>query len=151
MNKEKLLELADYLDALPPERFDHGTWASHDNECGTAACIAGHQILKDHKQMFHDYLSDAIPGTVFVSRAQADLGLTNAQAGALFYPWNAEGLHQEAYTKLEWANGKYLGAASSTAKQAAYVIRHFVNTGVIDWSVAVCPIKEPTKPTDIPI
>lgn len=43
----RLLKLADFLDALPPARFDYGVWVrsdwqgSSDLSCGTAACALG--------------------------------------------------------------------------------------------------------------
>jgi len=45
--KSLLTELADFLDTLPPERFDYGHWVGSDWKgesdlsCGTTACAAG--------------------------------------------------------------------------------------------------------------
>lgn len=45
--RRRLLKLADFLDALPPERFDFGVWAGDDWKgapdlsCGTTACALG--------------------------------------------------------------------------------------------------------------
>lgn len=36
---DRLLRLADHLEAVPPERFNLGEWES---ECGTVACAIGH-------------------------------------------------------------------------------------------------------------
>lgn len=50
MNADKLLQLADFLEQLPPERFDFCHWVSGDWEqeqplslysCGTAGCAGG--------------------------------------------------------------------------------------------------------------
>jgi len=45
--KDLLLELATFLEALPPERFDYGSWVgakwkdAQDLSCGTTACALG--------------------------------------------------------------------------------------------------------------
>lgn len=44
MNMDKLLKLADFLETVPPERFDIFNWASEgfsESKCDTAACAAG--------------------------------------------------------------------------------------------------------------
>lgn len=52
MNKERLLKLADYLETVPPEKFDMGTWITGEEipgksdegnllECGSAGCALG--------------------------------------------------------------------------------------------------------------
>ena len=44
---ERLLELAEFLEALPPKRFDYNEWAgtdwkgAQDLSCGTTACALG--------------------------------------------------------------------------------------------------------------
>jgi hypothetical protein len=45
MNKERLLELADFIEKLPPEAFEMEDWVTQ-NECGTTACIAGWACLR---------------------------------------------------------------------------------------------------------
>ena len=45
--KKRLLKLADFLQKLPPKRFDYGDWVGEDWEgkpdlsCGTTACALG--------------------------------------------------------------------------------------------------------------
>lgn len=47
MNAERLLKLADFLDTVPPERFEYAVWASEATTdlrapgCGTKACALG--------------------------------------------------------------------------------------------------------------
>ncbi len=44
MNRERLLRLADFLDTLPPSKFNYGTWAdtlTPEGTCGTTACALG--------------------------------------------------------------------------------------------------------------
>lgn len=43
MNKERLLKLAEFLDAVPKEQFNLGQWTSDGSvgSCGTTACACG--------------------------------------------------------------------------------------------------------------
>src|SRR5271166_2850595 len=44
MNRDRLLTLANYLETVPPEKFDLAIWVEYDKEtkCMTAACAVGH-------------------------------------------------------------------------------------------------------------
>ena len=149
MNKEALLELADHLDNVPEDHFNHGTWGSSSNysSCGTTACIAGHEVWRTNPTLFARLLSDG--GTSYIADlAKAQLGLQTHECGPLFYPWGTS-FGDAGYLKLVESNFdqdiRPAGAAaeySATPKQAAHVIRHFVETGVIDWTVAICPVND---------
>jgi hypothetical protein len=109
MNVERLLKLADHIEALPPEKFEmgdyfcrlvfdvddpskvvghahekHPTRSFLDEGCGTAACIAGHAV--------HLFADDEDWERVVVSSslkahdvASGLLGLSHTQASYLFY------------------------------------------------------------------
>lgn len=105
MNREKMLELADKLEAIPDRKFDMSTFyrdskgepASHSivhlgiagnpekvlSECGTRACIAGWAvILLGDPKNFMRYSLEA--------EAQALLNLSANDAYKLFYgKWTA--------------------------------------------------------------
>lgn len=87
MNKECMLQLADYLDALPEEKFDMDNW------CGTACCIAGHaqKLFKarhrpSDPQTFPSdgWLGGASLFSGVAWPAMRALGLSEAEAETLF-------------------------------------------------------------------
>ena len=74
MNKERLEQLADHLEKLPPEKFSMDLW------CGTTCCIAGHtNLLFNADHDFSDLPSSA------ASLAQEALGIDHDQGAWLFW------------------------------------------------------------------
>ena len=117
MNTPRLNHLADFLDALPPERFDMNTFFGRglhyhepagalltDHECGTTACIAGWAIVKWAPDHPHD-------GACF-TLAKDLLDLTERQADNLFYP--------------------YVASPVSNSR-AAQALRNLAETGEVAW------------------
>ena len=43
--KRRLLRLAEFLDSLPPEKFDLAYWGDQSSPCGTVACACGWACL----------------------------------------------------------------------------------------------------------
>lgn len=89
MNHQKMCQVIERIENLPPERFDMGSYfasindAPFDsnytakNECNTSACIAGHTaIMFSGKQTIEWNKAHAI--------AKKELELTMLQAGVLF-------------------------------------------------------------------
>lgn len=88
MNVERILQLADFIEKLPPERFDITLWiyaprclASYEEliqDCGTCACIGGWtQIL----------FNAPYESTLEYSHSAFELlGLTEPEAERLFCP-----------------------------------------------------------------
>lgn len=93
MNKARLVKLRDHIAQLPPERIDmraftlaigpHANYSpsikdvAEDEDCGTAACIAGWTVaLFDPQQ----------PNLMLATQAKNLLDLTQTQADSLFYP-----------------------------------------------------------------
>lgn len=70
MNKERILETADFLETLRDEQFDMEKWI---HPCGTIGCIAG-WVCKHNQIRTKNYLTSA----------QHFLGLSDIQAHYLF-------------------------------------------------------------------
>ena len=73
-----------------PEEWNQGVWAVR-NDCGTAACIAGHTVLMTGHQVEWVSMSGATEKAIAVSQgptinrvAAHELGLTGYQADVLF-------------------------------------------------------------------
>lgn len=95
MNTQALLDLAARLRALPDAEFDMANWwAQSDDGCGTVACLAGHAALMAGATVPKCADSFCGSGSSFIYHkhrvnapafAQKVLGLSNAQAAALFH------------------------------------------------------------------
>ena len=106
MNRERVLELADWIEKLPPEDFDMTTWR---HGCQSPACIAGHAFALFEPKLFANTIGSEY------SRAKSALGLNRRRAADLFTP---DGLMDR-----------------TTNIQAARVLRHLAETGVVDWTI----------------
>jgi hypothetical protein len=78
----RLLEFAEFIEALPDERIDTAGWC---HTCGTVACYAGHAIMMygtpdERHQMMHVFDRKLDPMVV----ARDILALTYWQAGDIF-------------------------------------------------------------------
>ena len=109
--KGRLTELADHLEALPPEQYDQENWA-HD--CGTPACIAAWAVFLFAPSR---YRRSRIACTI-EQDAQELLGLTEFQGGGLFVPC------------------PYGPESSVTVDEAAQCLQLLVDTGDVDWDNA---------------
>lgn len=90
MNKERVLQLADYIEALPEEKFDMAIW------CGTACCMAGHakRLFKARPRSTDELHGEErdVSGRVFFP-AQRALGLSVEDADILFLGmWSKNGV-----------------------------------------------------------
>lgn len=140
-NVKKLLRLADVIEHPRKNgflglKFNLADWfrtprgddgeheipakAKDDNWCGTVACIAGFQVAIGPKKAGRKAIKSFWDGTgnwgnngPIAEEAKLQLGLTEREASSLFTP----------------------GYYEYTAKQAAKVIRHFANTGRVDWNI----------------
>lgn len=125
-NIEKLTELADFLDKLPADRFDMRTWGSayesgvlvyrapRLNECGTTACIAGWGAVLHATEKELSALHASRASGAFIDFGVSMYGLTNQEAHALFVEPVLKSIHP---------------------RHAATVIRYFINTGSVDFSL----------------
>lgn len=128
--RERLVALSAFLRGLSPERFDMGYFSSVvgdpegeyisatqiRTDCGTTACIAGWAVA-----LFT--VNERADGS---GLAKNMLGLTDQQAGTLFYA------NSTAYDDDEEAVAYW----DATPTQAANVIDNYLATGVIDWGKA---------------
>lgn len=120
MNTERLLKLAEHIEALEMGQFDPHTFTNDPVKfnmgywsCGTVACIGG----------WADCLWAGEEGWLMATKDILDLEHNKAEE--LFYPGstrNAE--HEYNYEDI-------------TPKMAASCIRHLVETGEVDWTRAV--------------
>lgn len=114
MNIERILQLADVIEAQPhtDQQADSGfnmNFFAHT--CGTPSCIAGWAVHL------------ARPGTYPENEelAQEWLELNNQQARQLF-----------------WGEGtKRAFLPDITPAHAAFALRHFAETGTVDWRLAM--------------
>ena len=127
MNKKNVLALADHIEnEIPDELFDMSTY-NHD-DCGTAACIAGHECSRIGK--LNVVLGGALGGCY--SEARTSLGLSVYCATALFTPRPGEqaGRPLSLFNCLVGpGNVGYI-----TRKHAIACLRHLAHTGSVDWA-----------------
>ena len=124
MNKERLTEVALWLEAGAPERkFNMNRFLNTDttNGCGTECCIAGYAVTKYAPEQV---ISAEMYGTAD-DLARDLLGLSNEDAGQLFYAKSPLGY---SYTG-HWED--------ISPYDAAIVVRNFIKTGQVDWSLAL--------------
>lgn len=90
---ERLRILADFLDTVPPERFNIEYWHSY---CGTTACAIGHAYsIAEFRVAGFSCVRGSLLGPGFKGRfgggaIMAFFGLTSEQAERLFYPVHYE-------------------------------------------------------------
>jgi hypothetical protein len=98
MNIERLVELYHFVKAAPPEKVNMRVWIHREgrsgsepiscgefyNECGTAACLAGHAVVLFSPQ-FLAYSDN------FYSQGKCLLDLPSEEANKLFVGRNSDG------------------------------------------------------------
>lgn len=133
MNRERILEVADEIEKLDPERFDMSNFITAPGQefpsstsaarvlekepehwCNTAGCIAGHTVLMF---MEKSAIIDALKKHAVDDCAQAILGLDDYTAGILFY----------GHPRLDLER--------VSQRQAAATLRNLVETGEVNWDV----------------
>jgi hypothetical protein len=121
--KARARVMRDFLEALPPERFDMSDWVVGavqddyifpdtrvlEHQCGTAACIAG----------WVNFLTTPGKRRSFIDEAGHWLGLRPYQAHEMFLP------------NMFWARREELTTAHAIA-----LLDHYIATGEVDWEVA---------------
>lgn len=144
LNIPRLTELADYLDSLPPIKFDLSNWFSIEPgvnlqgikwdtpitpSCQTCGCIAGEALI-----LFQPDTPVTLPAVQH--RAAELLSLNGYQSETLFTPReydivveDGEDTNEPDVLPQGWA------MTDVTPKSAARVIRHLIATGEADWRV----------------
>lgn len=126
MNKERILKLAAAIEAQanPELGFHMGTFKNNasdlgiEHPCGTVACIAGWAAALYEPQIFHD--ADWMDAYCFDGIA----------AEALDIPISTDG------DELFYMRGASIHYEDVTPAIAAAVLRHYAETGVVDWNKA---------------
>lgn len=90
MNKARILELTDFIEALPDHKFDMSVY----EDCGTPCCIGGWAVWKYDRPLFNHLVASR---GIFQEPAASVLGLDEEQAGGLF---NGFGSKQQAVATL---------------------------------------------------
>jgi hypothetical protein len=123
MNKERVLALAELIEKQPhvgkeeetTEGFDMAQWF---HPCGTPACIAGWTLALKYGDWTPALQDKRGAGGVEADAADY-LGLEGTQSAQLFF------VGHEAEKSL----------ADVTPQDAAKLLRHFAETGKVDWSI----------------
>ena len=121
MNKERILEIADLIEAGHERMvFDMTEWGG-EHPCGTAACIAGWTVARfgwNGRAMQIDHRRPLGGGRDVFDGAQCVFGLAYSEAQRLFAP-----------------NERRDGADmwEVTAEHAVRTLRHLAETGNVDW------------------
>jgi hypothetical protein len=140
MNVERLRQVRDHLETLPPQQFNMSDWIFHSNlvgydkdgrplkeaSCGTSACIAGWACILNPIEAEREHggqkVQVAIVGGVWEceERARELLGLDEHTAKALFTPHNVfgQGVSDLHEIDLPWA---------------IRCLDHLIATGRVDW------------------
>ncbi len=111
MNKEAIIKHAEFLEALPREKFDMDTWA---DSCGTVACIGGWLVIQSGRGTAEE-IEDGEVGVISTGAEVFDI--SRDKALELFVPFG-----QQPF--------------STSPAQAAKVLRHLAETGTVDWEKA---------------
>ena len=150
-NLERIRELADFINDLPDESFNMGTWISNDcrpvhfrpqksgsfrydpsrtlvnavQECGTSACIGGYAVLMfgNNQDLLFATQDNAYEEYV-AEMAQQMLGLTDAQASRLFFPRYGGDLRDDLHVRPQ----------DVTPQMAAAVLYDIIETTDHDFS-----------------
>lgn len=141
IHRQRLLALARQVESKKPLRRKLGrrfysigfaleTWfrqdmaAANQNTCGAAACLAGEAVMLFGTKEQRD---SACSKYFFPVTVAGDLlGLDTYECTELFTPDLGIGRRDINITAAR---------AKITGKQAARVVRHYVKTGNVDWSV----------------
>ena len=126
--------------------FDYSNWLRSD-DCGTVACIAGAAVQfaapdfeyspkeASYRSKGHVHYTPHIP-----IEAQALLDLTDEETQLLFYPFELtnEGLIGTRYydPDLDYNSEPLDWVRDLAPEQIAVVLRHFAQTGDINWYLA---------------
>ena len=124
-SKNRLLKLADFLDNLPPKRFNYAYWVSNTNyevptfnECGTVGCALGWATtIPSFKKLGlkMDTNEPFISGAYGLMAGAYLFGISFFEAKYLFVP-------------MQWLNVLPIGPDFNTSpKEVANHIRRFVN------------------------
>jgi hypothetical protein len=142
MNKERILQLADFIENGKAVEADLGFnmtdfWEpqahalSEDksgHDCGTVACIAGHALFLTGKATVGK--PKTVP-SVAIEAARwlglEDMGEMNEVADQLFYGWSPGD---------QYVRGLYaVDMSRVTPADAAKVLRNLAETGKVDWTI----------------
>lgn len=97
VGKRRLLKLAEFLDTLPPARFDMGSWAPDKGtlaDCDTTACALGWATTIPGFRRAGLKMGDMVPefdGLEELDAAEFFFGLRPSQASSIFIPREYEG------------------------------------------------------------
>ncbi len=147
MNTQKMLELADFMETVPEDKFDMNVFGKQIldpnrrttcladlNVCGTTCCIAGYVVVNKGYCVTPggfvysepvEYVASEVSTCLGMAEhlAGRELGLTESQASALFFD---DHWPRQFYT---WSAVSIQPIRITTPKQAAARIRHMVETG----------------------
>lgn len=123
MNKERVLALAELIEKQPhvgkeeatTEGFDMAQWF---HPCGTPACIAGWTLALKYGD-WSPKLHDKRDARGVEADAADYLGLEGNQSAQLFFVGYKS---EKSFSEV-------------TPQDAAKLLRHFAETGTIDWSI----------------
>lgn len=117
--------------------------------CGSTGCIAGALLQWHDPKTFLDTTAHSQVSNIVPVRAQDLLGLTDREAALLFWPFDLDGYALELLghskerislpdVEVEWeetAQHPLYALKFATPQQVARVLRHWVDTGIIDWHI----------------
>ena len=139
--KERILQLADHLEAMPRHQFSMECWLEPTDEpdedadpysskfggihnCETVGCIAGHAILLFYNpDGYHLPIDEPNFDMDFAGEAQYLLGLDDGQASALFSPSHSGDPRDDLQCEPK----------DVTNYDAAETLRNFADTETVHW------------------
>lgn len=118
MNKNKLIQITEYLDNLPEEKFDYSVIIS---ECGTIGCVIGHlpYIFPEEYKYDDGYYPSHKKYDI---DCHLDLGLTEEEFWFITEPFNKK---RERYLSENSLENLQVNGASD-AKEVSKMIKHFI-------------------------
>jgi len=117
VNTQRILELADYIQAQPEENFDMGHW-----RCGTVACIGGHCEVMQLENFPNITVEEAYDDDLII-HPNLYLGLTEPQIDELFVPRN-----EKAFYLTPPGYPQHV-----SRDRALACLRNLAETGEVEW------------------
>lgn len=123
MNKELLQKVVDKLNTIDDDQFSMLDFFFRKNGCKSPSCIAGWAI--ELSEVDSDFSNLGYVSGVSAWLVAADIcGIDYDTAHSLFIP-----------TRKDYDGSEFYPYAAKP-KEAARVVQHLIDTGIVDWSMA---------------
>lgn len=134
LNKRRINALARFLEKLPPEKFDMGTFGQ-EHACGTVACLAGWEVCRVEPKLMKRFIRAAKKLEATPWSFGGDNGLRDRAMSAWERAMHkikntaAKSLGLDTYT----ANRLFLDEQHASHEDAIQALRYLAKHGEVVW------------------